>query len=73
MNKPTYMINWNTKMNTQKQTNKQTHTNRNALLAEYKEHPGHVFIESIKDIQQGEEIFVSYGASYWNLTQYPEE
>lgn len=28
---------------------------QNALLAEYKEHPGKVFLEAIRDIKEGEE------------------
>jgi len=43
----------------------------NCILAEYKEHPGRVFLESTREIKEGEEIFVCYGASYWNIKNYP--
>jgi len=44
---------------------------KNALLAEYIEHPGRVFLEAKKDIAEGEEVFVLYGAAYWGIPEYP--
>ncbi len=38
--------------------------------AEYVEDGGRVFIESIKDIPAGGEIFVSYGKEYWDVIRY---
>jgi len=44
---------------------------QNALLAEYRELPGRVFLEATRDIKQGEEIFVLYGPTYWGFHEYP--
>lgn len=38
----------------------------NAEFVEYEGLPGRVFVTSMRDIAPGEEIFVSYGQSYWD-------
>jgi hypothetical protein len=38
----------------------------NAEFVEYDELPGRVFVTSMRDIHPGEEIYVSYGQSYWD-------
>lgn len=38
----------------------------NAEFVEYEGLPGRVFVTAMRDIRPGEEIFVSYGQSYWD-------
>eukprot|EP01079_Euglenida_sp_SAG-EU17-18_P004333 gene4333-787_t len=44
---------------------------QNAEYVEFKELPGQVFLQSLRDLKPGEEVFLCYGEEYWALDQYP--
>lgn len=44
----------------------------NAELMEYSTSAGRVFIVANRDVEPGEEVFVTYGATYWGFSSYSE-
>nr|CCC93924.1 conserved hypothetical protein [Trypanosoma congolense IL3000] len=44
----------------------------NAVMREYDTLPGRVFVVATRDIRPGEEIFCTYGSTYWGYSTYDE-
>ena len=45
--------------------------NANSLYAELDHAPGRVFVITKRSIEPGEEVFITYGTTYWNIDEYP--